>query len=235
MKPVVVLVEPEYDTNVGMCTRVMKNFGLCELRLVNPKCPLGFDAVMFSKHAVPLLKKAKRYKTLGSAVKDCHTVVGTTGILRRHRGTVRNAVPLKKFAKEYVKYCGRRKVAFLFGREGIGLNEKEINRCDLLLHIEADGKYPVLNISHALAIVLYTVLGAGDGGKGADAPLPQMEKDALNDMFKFMADRYRMRNPERAKVAFRRMLTRARPTEKEGRSLLNVFRLVVEELGGGKK
>ena len=48
----VVLVEPEYEQNLGAVARAMKNFGFSDLRLVNPKCdPLGFDSVKFSKHA----------------------------------------------------------------------------------------------------------------------------------------------------------------------------------------
>ncbi len=233
MKPAVVLVEPEYDMNVGMCARVMKNFGLSDLRIVNPKCALDFDAVMYSKHAVGLLRKAKKYKSLEGAVKGCHTVIGTTGVLRRHRGTVRNALPLQGVVRRLPYYEGK-KLAILFGREGIGLSREEINRCDLLAHVETDEKYPILNISHSLAVVLYA-LQAGKAGKWeGEKPLPKTEKDALNDMFKSLADRYKMRNPERVKVAFRRVLARAQPTQKEGRSMLNLLRKVTEELHGGK-
>ena len=48
MEQVVVLVGPEYDLNVGMVARVMKNFGLEELRLVKPACPLGRKAVIIT-------------------------------------------------------------------------------------------------------------------------------------------------------------------------------------------
>lgn len=113
MKIAVVLVEPEYDVNVGMAARVMKNFGFSDLRIVNPKCGVGFDAVKFSKHAVGLLKKAKRCRTLGAAVKDCDLVVGTTGVLERNKGTIRSAVPLQKFCAKMDEYPGKR-VALLF-------------------------------------------------------------------------------------------------------------------------
>jgi tRNA/rRNA methyltransferase len=35
--PVVVLVEPQLGENIGMVARAMANFGLAELRLVNPR------------------------------------------------------------------------------------------------------------------------------------------------------------------------------------------------------
>ena len=232
MKIAVVLVEPEYDVNVGMAARVMKNFGFSDLRIVNPKCGVGFDAVKFSKHAVGLLKKAKRCRTLGAAVKDCDLVVGTTGVLERNKGTIRSAVPLQKFCAGMNGYSGKR-IALLFGREGIGLSEGEISACDLLVHAEADAGYPILNLSHAMAVVLYAVkMASGKGKKVREKRMGGAARRALTHMFKMLAEGYKVRNPERCTVAFARVLARANPTSKEGFSLLGVFRSVVEKSGG---
>lgn len=255
MEFAIVLVEPEYDMNVGMAARVMKNFGFSDLRIVRPKCEVGFDAVKYSKHAVGLLKRAKRCSSLEEAVGDCGLVVGTTGVLKRHKGTIRSAVPLQKFCSGLKEHNGKR-IALLFGREGIGLNEKEIGMCDLLVHAEADAEYPVLNISHAMAVVLYSIdRGMAKAGfvrtkmggyeypreKGGHPPsswgeerINASERRALTHMFKLLVGRYKVRNPERCMVAFKRVLARANPTKKEGHSLLNVFRLVAEELGRRK-
>ncbi len=223
MKIAVVLVEPEYDVNVGMAARVMKNFGFSDLRIVSPKCGMGFDAVRFSKHAVGLLRKAKRYGKLGAAVRDCDLVVGTTGVLKRNKGTIRSAVPLQRFCAEMDSYPGRR-IALLFGREGIGLNEKEISACDLLVHAEADAGYPVLNLSHAMAVVLYSVrLASGKGKRMREERMKASERRAATHMFKLMAEKYKVRNPERCRVAFARVLARANPTRKEGHSLLGAL------------
>src|SRR5271168_1903920 len=35
--PVVILVRPQLAVNIGMCARAMANFGLDDLRLVNPR------------------------------------------------------------------------------------------------------------------------------------------------------------------------------------------------------
>lgn len=230
MEIAVVLVEPEYDVNVGMAARVMKNFGFSDLRMVNPRCGVGFDAVRFSKHAVGLLKRAKRFGTLKAAVRDCGLVVGTTGILERNKGTIRSAVPLREFCGKIDSYPGKR-IALLFGREGIGLNEKEIGACDLLVHAEADAGYPVLNLSHAMAVVLYSVrMASGKGKKVREERMKASERRALTHMFKLMADGYSVRNPERCTVAFARVLARANPTRKEGHSLLGTFNSATEQL-----
>ncbi len=35
--PAIVLVRPQLAVNIGMCARAMANFGLSDLRLVNPR------------------------------------------------------------------------------------------------------------------------------------------------------------------------------------------------------
>ena len=43
----------------------------------------------------------------------------------------------------------------VFGRESTGLTREEILKCDVLVSIPASKAYPVLNLSHAVAIILY--------------------------------------------------------------------------------
>ena len=232
VEQIVVLLGTEYQTNLGMVARVMKNFGLKELRIVEPYCGKGPDAVMFSKHAKDVLSNAKIYPNLREAVDDCDAAVGFSGILKRNRGTIRAAVPFRKFVGRSDEYAG--KVALVFGREGIGLNVAEIRECDYLVHIEADSEYPVLNLSHAVAVVLYS-LSMRAVKRTREKRMPGAEKEVLIQMFKSLLGRYKLRNPERCEVAFRRVIGRANPTEKEGRSLMNVLRVTLEELEGRDK
>ncbi|MCP8316808.1 MAG: hypothetical protein H3Z51_08110 [archaeon] len=51
----VALVEPVYEVNVGHIARVMKNFGLEELLLINPKVDL-IKARKFASHGVDILE-----------------------------------------------------------------------------------------------------------------------------------------------------------------------------------
>lgn len=228
-RSIIVLVGPEYETNLGMVARVMKNFGLDELRIVEPACPAGKTAIMYSKHAREVLESAKRFGNLRGAVEDCDAAVGFTGIMNRHRGSIRTVVPLKKFREKSREYGGN--LALVFGREGIGLNEGEIGECDYLVNIETNKEYPVMNLSHAVAVAVYA-LGLGKKRKPREKRLPGKEKEVLNQMFKSLVGRYKFRNPKRCEVAFRRIIGRANPTEKEGRSVMNVLRVALEELEG---
>lgn len=225
----VVLAGVEYEFNLGMSVRAMKNFGAHELRIVEPACISGDGAIMYSKHAREILEGAKRFGTLREALEGCDVAVGFSGILKRHRGSIRAAIPLSDFAQKVHEYSG--KVALVFGREGIGLTKGEIGECDYLVHIESSPGYPILNLSHAVAVALYALRGR-EGTKPRQKRIGGREKEALIDIFKRLVGKYKFRNSARCVVAFRRVVGRANPTEKEGRSIMNVLRVALEDIEG---
>jgi TrmH family RNA methyltransferase len=157
MKVKIVLVEPEYQMNIGSVARVLGNFGFSELSIIKPKCEIGLDAIKFSKHAREILKNARLCKSFDEAVEDCQVVVGTSGIKERNKDTIRACMSLEEFISDNIKKIGNEKIAIVFGREGIGLTAEEIDKCDYLINIESDEKYPILNLSHAVAIIAYAI------------------------------------------------------------------------------
>ncbi|MEM4633944.1 MAG: RNA methyltransferase [Candidatus Anstonellaceae archaeon] len=226
----VILVEPEYEINVGSVARVMKNFGFAELFLVRPKCNhLGFDAIKFSKHAKEILENAQISESLLEASKGCKFLVGTTGVLHRHwTRTIRSPVPIKQFAK-MVQHLKEGRVAVAFGNEGAGLCEEDVSSCDFLTTIPANADYPVLNLSHAVAIILYEL---SKHNEATFVPAGEKEKEQLINTFGLYVDRYAqvMRNPRKAKIAFRRVIGKSLITDKECASILGVLRRAYNEL-----
>lgn len=219
----VVLIEPEYSSNIGAICRAMKNFGFSELYLVNPKCEVrNIEAYKGAKHAKNILESARAVKNFQEATKNCDFVIGTTGIKLRHKGTIRSAVGLRDFAKKS-NYYKNRKIALAFGREGIGLNEEEINDCDFLLHIEASPQYPILNISHAAAVIFYALSKLK--GAQAEKPASRGELAALKRIFSGVSAKFERKNV-RAPVAFKRIISRAQINGHEAKALLNLFRLI---------
>ena len=64
----IILVEPAGPLNVGSIARVMKNFALEKLVLVNPQCDyLGEEAMRMSVHAKDVLEAAVCVSTLPEA------------------------------------------------------------------------------------------------------------------------------------------------------------------------
>jgi TrmH family RNA methyltransferase len=48
-------------------------------------------------------------------------------------------------------------VALLFGRESTGLNNRELQQCDMIVSIPADDGYNVLNVATAASIMFYEI------------------------------------------------------------------------------
>jgi TrmH family RNA methyltransferase len=224
----IVLVEPEYEINIGHAARVMANFGFDELYIVKPKVEVGFNAKMFAKHASHLLQKAEVVPHLEDALKGCNFVVGTTGIVGRGRNIIRNPITPAKFARNMRKLDGR--FALLFGREGTGLNQEEIRRCDFLVTIPADKSYPVLNLSHALAIILYEL--SSNKEENMIIPASGEEKEMLIHCFNSIVDHFskRLRSPEKIKLSFKRVIGRSLISDVEAAAILCILQRIRKKL-----
>ena len=96
--PVVILVEPQLGENIGKAARAMLNFGLTEMRLVNPRD--GWpnpDAGPAASGADRVLEQAQVYATTAAAVADCAHVYATTV---RKRGVTKPVLTPEAAARE---------------------------------------------------------------------------------------------------------------------------------------
>lgn len=230
----IILVRTEYEMNLGSAARLMANFGLSPLYLVKPDCMVGFTAKMYAKHAGGILEKAVVCGTLAQATKGCRMVVGTTGVLRRHRDALRHPLMLEELRERIAgqKWRATDTIAILFGAEGNGLTEDEIKACDMLVTIPTTHRYPVINLSHSIAVVLYALTCQQKKLRHrGEAAEPQQAK-ALADTFDMLTDRYasNLRDPPKVKLAFKRVIGRSMPDRVEVASLITVLRQALREL-----
>lgn len=231
----VVLVEPEHDGNIGAVARSMGNFAFDDLYMVNP-CPIGEEAFKRAKHAGYVLERAAVVDTVEEAVRGCSLVVGTTGIVTHGpKHYVRIPMSAHELAERTADHEGR--IALLFGREGLGLTQEELSRCDLLAHIPSDDGYPVLNLSHAVTIVLYELYLAG--GHRTSRPVSSSEEER-ELMYKFFHDLleaidYPDFRRENTEIMFRRMMGRAVPTKYEFYTIMGVLGDAAKIIDGRKK
>jgi tRNA/rRNA methyltransferase len=145
----VVLVRTETAQNIGFIARAMANFDVDRLVLVNPLCDhLSDDAMRTAMHAKDVLRKAKILKSMPKA----DLIIGTTSALGTDYNIPRTPLTAEEFGK---KYNPKQKTALVFGNEGNGLTNKEVAMCDFLVSIPASRKYPAMNLSHAVSVVLY--------------------------------------------------------------------------------
>jgi len=229
-KPVVVVVEPETPGNVGTIARAMKNFGLSELKLVDPpELREDGEAYGFAGHAREDVLPNAESVTFEEIVENYHTV-GTTAITGEDDQS-HERFPFKTPAelRESLRSVDA-PTAIVFGREGRGLNNGELSKLDEVCSIPADDDYPVLNLGQAATVLLYelrdltvneTQLPDTTVTRAAE---PDIER--FHEYFGEFVESTGQREHHREKNALlmRRLLGRAHPTEREVHSLLGTFR-----------
>ncbi|MEH1872970.1 RNA methyltransferase [Nostoc sp.] len=148
----IVLVEPAGPINIGAIARVMKNFGLYNLVLVNPQCdPFSTEALMMAVHAQEILESAVLVPTLPEALHGCVRAIATTGRVRSWETpleTPRTALPWLLEEPE-------KPAALIFGREDRGLSNEELNYAQRFVGIPTSPDYVALNLATAVAVCCY--------------------------------------------------------------------------------
>jgi len=226
----VIVVEPKYQINLGYIARTAQNFGIKKLYIVNPRAsPRGKNAKMYAKHAYALLERAKICKNFDDATKDCDMLVATSGIWRRGRSNL-NRVYFAEDAVERLKALGKNKVVgLLIGRDDTGLKNEEIDRCDMLAYISTDPEYPVLNISHALAVMLYLMRRSGLRDYHSELAtkeetLDRHELKKLFEVFDELIAGRRIRNKKAVSGSFRRLIRMAQPNQQELHAIITALK-----------
>ncbi|MGL6097354.1 MAG: RNA methyltransferase [Fimbriiglobus sp.] len=150
-----VLVRPHYAGNVGAVARVMRNFGLRDLVLVDPIADRNhIDARALAVHGVDILDSARICATLADAIADVSFVMCTSG---ETRGLTRKGfwgTPEEKIP-DLLDSLTSATAALVFGPEPHGLNVAEIAMCHGSIFIPSDPDYPSLNLSQAVTVCLY--------------------------------------------------------------------------------
>ena len=161
---VVVLNEPQDLVNIAHVVRGMKNFGLRDLRLVNPGEFESHRVEGIAHQTQDVLARVRTFQTLDAAIGDCVHVVGFTA---RGRTAKRNLQRPREAAVEVNALAagGPEPVALLFGREDRGLSNEALDLCHRIVTIPSDPNYSSLNLAHAVIIMLYELALA----RGAEA------------------------------------------------------------------
>jgi tRNA/rRNA methyltransferase len=163
----IILVEPAGPLNIGSVARILKNFGLSRLSLVQPQCdPWGQEARQMAVHAQDVLLGATIVQTLPEALQGSHHIVATTGRsdtipfplvsprdfvtqLMARRAALVPQIPTDRPPTDSFE------LAILFGREDRGLTHAELTQAHQVLEIPTSEDYTSLNLAQAVAICCY--------------------------------------------------------------------------------
>lgn len=161
----VILVETETSGNVGSVCRLMGNYDIENLVLINPKYKSEDEAIMLAHtpKGLSILKNKMKFDTLKEAIDklNLNTTVGFTRRIGKNREISLN---YRDYFTSFFQriYNDNNKISMnmnlniglVFGRESSGLYTDEIKLCNLLLYIPTSSVSPSLNLSHAVGIVL---------------------------------------------------------------------------------
>ncbi len=176
----IVLHEPQELVNIAHVVRAMKNFGLRDLRLVNPREYDAYRIEGIAHQSQDVLARVARFEQLGEALADCVHVVGLTS---RERSAKRNRQRPRAAAAEILAQSEAGVTAVLFGREDKGLPNDALDLCHRVVTIPTDPAYPSLQLGHAAVLMLYELaLARGDEARPFKAPrreAPPADGEAL--------------------------------------------------------
>ena len=228
----IVLVEPLYSGNVGSVARVMKNFGFSELVLLSP-CEIDMPARVMSVHAYDIIENARIEFSLSDALKGSNIIVGMTG----NPGRTDNKhfrIPAYSPRQLKEKLTGNNGIiSLVFGREDAGLRNEELELCDIIVNIPTSQVYQSMNLSHAVAVVLYELsdIKAGDRyiADHFDIELLYGHIDEVLDDIE-----YKEYKEDKTKLMLSRILGRAELTAREVQTLRGILRRIQWKLRTGE-
>ncbi len=173
--PAVILVRPQLAVNIGMSARAMANFGLKELRLVNPRegWPRSDEyrdiAYSAAAGATDVLDAARVFPSVETAVADLNAVYAATA---RERGQMK-PVQTPSAAMAATAAAAGEKRGILFGPERTGLDNDEVAMADAIVTFPSNPAYASLNLAQAVLICGYEWFKAAHGDRPPASTIPR--------------------------------------------------------------
>lgn len=149
--PVVILVEPQLMENVGAAARAMANFGLSEMRIVNPRETFPSEtATTFAAGAGYVLEAARVFATVEEAISDLGFIAAATARERGQAKPVAGPEAVMRDAAAAIATGAR--AGIMFGRERAGLHNAEVALADVIMTFAVNPAYASLNLAQAVLL-----------------------------------------------------------------------------------
>jgi tRNA/rRNA methyltransferase len=235
--PVVVLVEPQMGENIGAAARAMANFGLSQLRLVNPpqRWP-NPKAKMMASGADRILDNAQLFNSLREAIADCTLVLATTARAHDQAKPVIDAAEAAHRIAPHV--AAGETAALLFGRERYGLENEEVGLADFIVTLPVNPAFASVNLAQAVLVIAYEWFKLAGGGAlpfsmpQKSAPAPKQQLHAFFDSVERELEKVEFfRPPEKRETMttnLRNIFHRMQPTQQDIQTLHGVIMALAE-------
>jgi tRNA/rRNA methyltransferase len=198
------------------------------------------EAAKYSTHGNNILIAAKTV-TLSQLRKKFDILIGTTAIQATSRlNILRESINAEQLAK-IIHDSSTKDFCILLGRESSGLNNEELELCNLVVTIDTKTNYRTMNVAHALAIFLYEISKL----QPSELPVKKSKKrvelasqkdiDLLLRYVSKLADagNYDLHKKPLLEAAAKKLLAKSVPTTKDIMLLMSLVRkslLAIERL-----
>jgi len=154
LAPVVILDAPQLGENIGAVARSMANFGLSDLRLVNPRHGWPQERAWAAASGADWpLNAARTYDSVAGAMAGLTRVYATTA---RPRELHLPVLTPREAAAELAAAAARGEATgLLFGGERAGLETADVALCQAVVTIPVDPRFHSLNLAQAVVLNAY--------------------------------------------------------------------------------
>ena len=246
--PALILVRPQLADNIGMVARAMANFGLEELRLVEPRDGWPNErARIAASGANFVIDGAQSYRSLATALAGLNWVAATSA---RQRDLAKPVMtPEQAMSEISQRSAAGQRCGILFGPERNGLETEEIANADALIMAPVNPAFASLNLAQAVLAAELRVdeaggprhagachhLRAAGRGRAAAARLAPAGREELMGFFDHLERELDatgfFSSPEKRPSMVRNMrtmFTRMGATEQEIRTLRGIVKALVQ-------
>lgn len=231
--PILVLVNPQDIVNIASSVRIARNFGIEQMRLVDPEVFDPYRIEGIAHNTADLVARIEIHDSLETAIGDC---VFTAVLTARERAAKRRVFRPREAAAELLRAATAGPVAIVAGREDSGLTNAELDLCHALVTISTDPAHSSLNLAQAVAIMAYETWSARGGEhlpvkppRNRAAPATSLQLEELHaDWTRALRaiDFFKTRQPEHVMRSFREIVFRAELDGREA-SLLRAMGIEV--------
>ncbi len=242
--PAIVLVRPQLGENIGTAARAMLNFGLTDLRLVQPRDGWpNVKAVNAAAGATEVLDSVRLFDTTAEAVADLRHVLATTA---RPRSMLKPVLTPRRAAADMRRWSAAGEACgVLLGREKSGLDNDDVARADAVVTVPMNPAYASLNLAQAVLLVGYEWHQAAAGAPDEDLPPGRTRPATHGELENFFAHLERelddcgfLRNRDKRPSMvrnIRNMFLRARLFEQEVRTLHGIVTELAKRRGAPER
>ncbi|MBD3248921.1 TrmJ/YjtD family RNA methyltransferase [Candidatus Woesearchaeota archaeon] len=229
----VILIGPKNSGNIGAIARLIRNFNIDDLVIIDPQCRINtITARKRAMHAEDIIKKAKPKRS--SYLKRFDYLIATTSKLGTDYNIPRSPITSEQLAKNISKIKDKkRKIGIVFGREDKGLFNDEIALCDYTVTIPTSPKYPAMNLSHSVSVILYELFKDSEKAKITDRFIPASKKEKdqvlkmLNKAMKNMDFRTTSKKQTQILV-WKKLISKSLLTKREAYALMGFLKKIVK-------